>query len=56
VRHALSEEVTVHRFDPDRVTEQDYEVWHLQDVLFVVDSFAELESGFKDWTFRRGLT
>ena len=55
VRHALSDEVTVHHFDSDRVTEQDYEVWHLQDVLFVVDSFAELESGFKEWTARRGL-
>ena len=55
VRHALSDEVTVHRFDPDRVTEQEYEVWHLQNVLFVVNSFSELEQGFKDWTLRRGL-
>ena len=56
VRHALSDEVTVHRFDPNRVTEQDYEVWHLQDTLFVVNSFGELESGFKEWTLGRGLT
>lgn len=56
VRHALSDEVTVHPFDPVRITEQDYEVWHLQDVLFVVDSFAQLERGFKEWTVERGLT
>ena len=55
VAHALSDHVTVHAFDPVRVTEQDYEVWHLQEVLFVVRSFAELEKGFREWTAKAGL-
>jgi phenylalanine-4-hydroxylase len=55
VAHALSPNVTVLRFDADRITEQDYEVWHLQETLFVVDSFGQLDRGFKDWTRRHGL-
>jgi len=56
VAHALSPQVKVLRFDPDRIVEQDYEVWHLQDTLFVVDSFGQLDRGFKEWTKRHGLT
>lgn len=55
VTHALSDEVVVHPFDTDRIVEQDYDVWHLQDVLFVLDSFEQLVEGFKDWARRRGL-
>lgn len=55
VAHALSPNVKVLRYDPDRITEQDYEVWHLQEVLFVVESFAQLDRGFKDWTKGHGL-
>lgn len=56
VAHALSPQVTVLPFDPDRIVEQEYEVWHLQDTLFVVDSFGQLDRGFKEWTKRHGLT
>ncbi len=55
VVHALSDAVTVHPFDPERIVEQDYDVWHLQDVLFVLESFEQLVEGFRDWTRRRGL-
>ncbi len=55
VTHALSDAVTKLDFDPDRIVEQDYDVWHLQDVLFVLDSFEQLVEGFEDWTRRRGL-
>lgn len=55
VTHALSDDVTVHPFDPARIVEQDYDVWHLQDVLFALDSFEQLEAGFRDWTRARGL-
>lgn len=55
VAHALSDAVTVHRFDPERVVEQDYDVWHLQDVLFALESFEQLVDGFKSWTRKRGL-
>lgn len=55
VTHALSDEVTRYDFDPEKIVEQDYDVWHLQDVLFVLDSFDQLVDGFKRWTRSRGL-
>lgn len=56
VSHALSDQVTVHPFDPDKIVEQEYDVWHLQDVLFVLDSFDQLVTGFQEWVAGRGLT
>jgi phenylalanine-4-hydroxylase len=55
VKHALSDEVTRLAFAPERIVEQDYDVWHLQDVLFVLDSFDQLVEGFRRWTVERNL-
>jgi phenylalanine-4-hydroxylase len=55
VEHALSNEVEVIDFDPERVITQEYDVWHLQPILFAIDSFEHLESGFYDWTKKTGL-
>jgi len=55
VTHALSNEVEVIDFDPERVVMQEYDVWHLQPILFAIDSFEHLESGFQDWTKKTGL-
>ena len=55
VEHALSDEVDARPFDPQAVIDQDYDVWHLQDVLFVVDSYEQLKDGFFSWTRSRGL-
>jgi phenylalanine-4-hydroxylase len=55
VTHALSDKVEKRPFDVDRVVEQDYDVWHLQDLLFVLESFNQLVDGFKNWTQRQGL-
>jgi phenylalanine-4-hydroxylase len=56
VTHALSDEVTLHPFDPAHIVEKDdYEVYTLQDELFVLDSFEQLVEGFRDWTTSRGL-
>jgi phenylalanine-4-hydroxylase len=56
VTHALSDDVTLHSFDPDRIVEKDdYEVYTLQDELFVLDSFEQLVEGFRNWTTSRGL-
>lgn len=55
VRHALSDEVTVHPFEPRRIVEQDYDVWHLQEELFALHSFEQLVGGFSEWARRRGL-
>ncbi len=55
VQHALSSEVKVFDFDPERIVKQEYDVWHLQPVLFAINSFEELKEGFKEWTKRKGL-
>jgi phenylalanine-4-hydroxylase len=55
VEHALSDKVTVYPFEVERVICQDYDVWHLQDVLFVLDSFEQLKVEFSRWTHSRHL-
>jgi len=56
VQHALSENVEVINFDVEKIITQDYDVWHLQPVLFYIDSFEQLEKGFTKWVKRLGLT
>jgi len=53
--NALSDQVEVIDFDPERVVAQQYDVWHLQPILFAIDSFEHLETGFYDWTKKLGL-
>ena len=55
IQHALSKDVKVFDFDPEKIVGQQYDVWHLQPVLFAIDSFKQLESGFYDWTMKHGL-
>lgn len=55
VQHALSNEVDVKDFDVEKIIHQDYDVWHLQPILFAVDSFEQLETAFKDWIKSEGL-
>ena len=55
VQHALSDKVKVIDFDPEKIVVQEYDVWHLQPVLFAIDSFEQLESGFSRWTKKLGL-
>ena len=55
VQSALSDKVDVREFDPDKIVLQDYDVWHLQPILFAIESFEQLEQGFKEWTKKAGL-
>lgn len=55
VNHALSDEVEVKDFIPEKLVNQEYDVWHLQPILFAINSFEHLEEGFKVWTKKRGL-
>jgi phenylalanine-4-hydroxylase len=55
IQHALSNEVKVIDFDPEKIVNQTYDVWHLQPVLFAIESFEQLEKGFKEWTKEREL-
>jgi phenylalanine-4-hydroxylase len=55
IEHALTDAVTKLPFDPARIVEQEYDVNHLQPLLFVIDSFEQLEAGFDAWARSRGL-
>lgn len=54
VVHAL-EQAEQRPFSVDAVINQDYEVWHLQPVLFVLESFDQLVTEFRRWAVGRGL-
>ena len=55
VLNALSGDVERLPFDVERIVEQDYDVWHLQPLLFVLESFEQLEESFRSWTRSKGL-
>ncbi len=55
VQHSLSDQVKVRPFDPETIVTQEYDVWHLQPVLFAIDSFEQLEEGFYKWCKKSGL-
>lgn len=55
VQSALSNKVEVKEFDPENIINQEYDVWHLQPILFAIESFEQLEQGFKEWTKKIGL-
>ena len=53
VDHALKEKVEVVPFSPELLGEQEYEVWHLQPVLFAIESFEQLDREFREWAQRK---
>lgn len=55
VQHSLSDKVEVIEFDPEKLIKQEYEVWHLQPILFIINSFEELEDGFKYYVRKEKL-
>ena len=55
VQHALSSKVEKVPFSVAAVIDQDYDVWHLQPKLFVLESFEQLETEFRSWAASRGL-
>ena len=55
VQYSLSDQVEVRPFEPEKLVEQEYDVWHLQPILFAIDSFEQLEAGFDSWCKQEGL-
>jgi len=55
VTHSLEGPVERVPYDTEAVTAQDYEVWHLQPKLFVLESFPQLEKSFRAWATEKGL-
>ncbi len=54
-RHSLTDQVKKLPFDLEKMSEQEYDVWHMQPLLFVIDSFEQLEHGFYRWAEKNGL-
>jgi phenylalanine-4-hydroxylase len=54
-QHSLTDKVKKIPFAPEVLAEQEYDVWHMQPLLYVIDSFEQLEEGFTSWALSRGL-
>lgn len=52
VLHSLTDKVEKRPFAPDAVAATPYDIWHFQDVLFVIDSFDHLADAFDGWVER----
>lgn len=55
VQHSLTDKVEKRPFEAAVVAEQEYDVWHMQPLLFVIDSFEQLENDFYKWAQGQGL-
>lgn len=51
-QHSLTDKVTLRPFDPDVVAATPYDIWHFQELLFVIDSFDHLGDAFDSWAKR----
>ena len=47
--HSLTGQVEKRPFVPEQTARQPYDIWHFQDVLWVVESFDQLEREFVRW-------
>ena len=54
-QYSLTDKVEKRPFDLAVMSEQDYDVWHMQELLFVIDSFEQLEKQFYEWSREKGL-
>ena len=55
IQFCVSDECQKVPFDIDQIAAKDYDIWKLQEEVFVVDTFAELGQGFRSWAKRNGL-
>ncbi|HKB90888.1 MAG TPA: phenylalanine 4-monooxygenase [Opitutaceae bacterium] len=47
---SLTDKVEKRPFIPENVAAQPYDIWHMQETLFVIDSFEQLEQEFDRWS------
>lgn len=55
VLFSLSDKPTKHPFDIDQIAEKPYDIWKMQEELFVIESFDQLEMEFDRWARKQGL-
>lgn len=51
----VSDKCRHHPFDLAVITARPYDIWHIQEDVFVVDSFEQLSREFKHWAGEKGL-
>lgn len=51
----VSDRCRKHPFDLEVITQRPYDIWHLQEDVFVVDSFKQLYEEFAAWSKKKGL-
>ncbi|MGE3260610.1 MAG: phenylalanine 4-monooxygenase [Bacteriovoracia bacterium] len=55
VLYSLSGQPKKIPFDIEVIAQKPYDIWHMQEELFVIDSFDQLESDFDRWAKAQGL-
>lgn len=55
VLYSLSDGPRVLPFDLDVIASKSYDIWHMQEELFAIDSFDQLESSFYAWAQQHKL-
>jgi len=55
VLYSLSDKPKRHPFDIDLIAAKPYDIWHMQEELFVIESFDQLEMEFDRWARNQGL-
>lgn len=54
-RNCLTDQTKKLPYTPERLAAQQYDIWHFQDPVFVIESFDQLESEFVRWARARSL-
>lgn len=55
ILHCLSDHVVKRPFDLDVICGTDFDIHHMQDQLFEISSFDELEDQFRNWAVQKGF-
>jgi phenylalanine-4-hydroxylase len=55
LQFCVSKECRHHPFDIELISKRDYDIWHLQEDVFVIDSFTQLGGEFRRFAREQGL-
>ncbi len=55
IQFCVSDKCKKHPFDVDVIAQKDYDIWHLQEEVFVIPSWEKLGKDFRGWAKSHGL-
>jgi len=55
LQFCVSDQCRHHPFDVDVIAARDYDIWKLQEDVFVIESFPQLGGEFRRWAGKQGL-